>query len=83
MAAAGLCRRRASASRAFLGAGHRRVHQRGGAWEGGGGVAGMIVQPLDNGKRHGAGGAAFVGHRLRDAGDDDAARDKAQEAARA
>ncbi|BAF19543.1 oleosin H2 [Oryza sativa Japonica Group] len=58
--------------------------RRGGArGSGGGGVAGMIVQPLDDGKRHGAGGAAFVGHRLRDAGDDDAARDKAQEAARA
>ncbi|KAL6592728.1 hypothetical protein ACP70R_049403 [Stipagrostis hirtigluma subsp. patula] len=33
-----------------------------------GGVAGMVVQPLDDdGKRRGAGGpAAFVGHRLRD-----------------
>uniref|UniRef100_A0A0E0LBK1 Oleosin n=1 Tax=Oryza punctata TaxID=4537 RepID=A0A0E0LBK1_ORYPU len=59
----------------------RRGGARGG---GGGGVAGMIVQPLDDvGKRHGAGGAAFVGHRLRDAGDDDAARGKAQEATRA
>ncbi|KAL6909830.1 hypothetical protein ACP4OV_001489 [Aristida adscensionis] len=38
--------------------------------DGGGGVSGMVVQPLDGGKqRRGAqgGAAAFVGHRLRDA----------------
>ncbi|CAM0912156.1 unnamed protein product [Alopecurus aequalis] len=44
--------------------------RRGGARGDTGGVAGMVVQPLDTGKRHrGEEPPSFVGHRHRDAGD--------------
>ncbi|XP_051199472.1 oleosin H2-like [Lolium perenne] len=45
--------------------------RRGGARGDTGAVAGMVVKPLDSGKRHVAEGAppTFVGHRLRDSGD--------------